>query len=71
MIIETGLGEPDLRHPIRNIDAGLALVVNKNLNYAPGLLFHKALSFQTPFPRGVMAASVKPAEPPAEVPPTC
>jgi hypothetical protein len=38
--MKTGLGEPDLRHRIRNIDASLRLVIDKNLNYAPRSLLH-------------------------------
>jgi hypothetical protein len=38
--MKTGLGEPDLRHRIRNIDASRRLVIDKNLNYAPRSLLH-------------------------------
>ena len=39
-IMKTGLGEPDLRHRIRNIDASLRLVIDEDLNYAPRSLLH-------------------------------
>jgi hypothetical protein len=61
-IMKTGLGEPDLRHRIRNIDASLRLVIDKNLNYAPRSLLHigRRLKHNISLPlRGASHANVR------------